>query len=112
MLYLIASHLLVDYDGDHRLKNLFVEELPIKFTVNYIEFECWPLHYRDSVYLEPWVSFFELAQFALNFKDLLIHARNILGQKFNIVFTIFECLELQIYEFLNVDVTILVSVHL
>lgn len=111
-LVLASSILLIDNYFYHWLEAIGIKKLIIKLSINYVESESGALHDRNSINPEPGISLFELSKLKLNFRDFQVHALYIFCQKFNVVFTIFEGFKLQIYKFLDIDVAVLVCIHL
>ena len=99
-------------DLDHGFEGLRVEELVVKLALNDVESERGALHYGHAFNFVARILFLHLRNFSLYFLDLFIHAPDVVCQEFDVVFAVLESFELQIDELLNVDVSVLVHVHL
>lgn len=99
-------------DFYHWLEAVGVEELLVELTVHNREGECATFHDRHAVDKVARRPLFQGLQLLLDFQYFAIEALDIIGQKFDVILTILECLELQIDELLWTNPAILVCIHL
>lgn len=96
---------------NHGLEVVWVEELVIEFSVNYIQIKSGSFHNINAINKVSRWPLLQLIELLLDLSDFFIHGFDIFCQKFNVVFTVFESFELQIYEFLHINRSISINIH-
>ena len=102
---------LIDYHFYHWAEGCRFKKVCIELPLDNVQTERASFHDRNPVYKVSALFLLNLAKFSCDFCNLVFHCFDVFAQKLDVVFTVFECFELQIDKFVNIDHSILVDVH-